>query len=106
MISKNRHGMFSEPHTSGGNGHCWEKPIIKFTPRPSWLTKHALLEKGAKQGPAARYPSHPPSGTVCSMYVVVVGAGEVGFHIADILIAEGHDVALSLIHISEPTRPY
>lgn len=28
------------------------------------------------------------------MYVVIVGAGEVGFHIASVMISEGHEVAL------------
>ena len=38
--------------------------------------------------------------------VSVIGAGSWGMAIAKVLDTNGHEVTLSLIHISEPTRPY
>lgn len=49
---------------------------------------------GSLRQARVRYPGRSPCGNVLPMYVVVIGAGEVGFHIADILIEEGHDVAV------------
>ena len=47
------------------------------------------------------------------MRIVIAGAGEVGMHLTKMLSSENHelviidnDLDLSLIHISEPTRPY
>ena len=59
------------------------------------------------------------------MKIIIAGAGEVGFHLAKLLSYESQDITLldpdkeslsyadthldirlSLIHISEPTRPY
>ena len=37
-----------------------------------------------------------------AMYVVIVGAGEVGFYIATILSQEGHDVAI----VDRDQEPY
>ena len=38
--------------------------------------------------------------------IVVVGAGVAGLSAALAVADAGQDVTLSLIHISEPTRPY
>ena len=50
------------------------------------------------------------------MKIIIVGNGKVGYAIASQLAGEHHDITmvdssptalhLSLIHISEPTRPY
>ncbi|MBN1320135.1 MAG: Trk system potassium transporter TrkA [Thermoleophilia bacterium] len=49
-----------------------------------------MLEASAHRLPHCR----PGAAILTAMYAIIVGAGEVGFHIATILSQEGHDVAV------------
>ena len=55
-------------------------------------------------GPRGPFSHHKEQG-VPGMKIIIAGDGKVGIALTRQLLHEGHDVTLSLIHISEPTRP-